>query len=160
MKPMRRMWSGLLATGVLLIVLRAAISTASTQPSAPGSKEGLTMNREQASAFARLALKGLSKEFPNKPADVLNSAADVQIPRSVHPAFYGCYDWHSSVHGHWMLVRLLRRVPDLPEAGLLRRVPPVDGIARVAELAARWDGHLNGLHRHREPGRECRVEQS
>src|SRR6516162_8335639 len=72
------------------------------------------------SAFARLALKGIRKEYPNKPADVLNAAAEVQNPKTIHPAFYGCFDWHSSVHGHWMLVRLLRTVPDLPEAKEIR----------------------------------------
>lgn len=74
------------------------------------------MTREQASAFARLALNGIRTEYPNKPADVLNGPADVRSPRAVHPAFYGSFDWHSSVHGHWMLVRVLRTFPDLPEA--------------------------------------------
>src|SRR5262245_50918955 len=82
--------------------------------------EVLKMSQEQASLFARLALKGLQKEYPNKPADVLNSEIDVQIPRALHPAFYGCFDWHSSVHGHWMLVPLLRLFPDLPEKGQIR----------------------------------------
>jgi hypothetical protein len=86
------------------------------------SREVFTMQREQASSFARLALKGIQKEYPNKPADVLNSAADVKNPRAVHPAFYGCFDWHSAVHGHWMLVRLLRLFPDLPEAKQIRAV--------------------------------------
>ena len=80
------------------------------------------MTREQASSFARLALKGLSKEYPNKPADILNGDQDVRRPRSVHPAFYGCFDWHSSVHGHWMLVRVLRLFPNLPEKQQIRTV--------------------------------------
>jgi hypothetical protein len=70
--------------------------------------------------FARLALAGIAKEYPNKPADVLEGDGDVRRPRSVHPAFYGCYDWHSAVHGHWMLVRLLRTVPGLPIEGEIR----------------------------------------
>lgn len=78
------------------------------------------MTPEQASAFARLALKGLQKEYPNKPADVLTSEKDIKSPRAMHPAFYGCYDWHSSVHGHWMLIRLLRLYPDLPEKKQIR----------------------------------------
>jgi hypothetical protein len=78
------------------------------------------MTPKQASAFARLALNGLRKEYPNKPGDVLNVPDDVKSPRAVHPAFYGCFDWHSSVHGHWMLVRLLRLFPDLPEAKEIR----------------------------------------
>lgn len=80
------------------------------------------MNKEQASAFARLALKALQKEYPNKPAHVLNSEKDVQSPKAIHPAFYGSFDWHSAVHGHWMLVRLLRQFPELPEGKQIRAV--------------------------------------
>ena len=82
--------------------------------------ESFKMTQAQASLFARLALKGIHKEYPNKPADVLNSAQDVKSPRAMHPAFYGCFDWHSSVHGHWMLVRLLRLFPELPEREQIR----------------------------------------
>jgi len=78
------------------------------------------LTQEQASVFAKLALKGIQKEYPNKPGDVLNAAADVVGPRSMHPAFYGSFDWHSAVHGHWMLVRLLRLFPDLPESSQIR----------------------------------------
>src|SRR6476469_3837885 len=80
------------------------------------------MTREQASAFAKLALKGIRREYPSKPEHVLSGAGDVKSPRALHPAFYGCYDWHSCVHGHWMLVRLLRTFPDLPEAAEIRSV--------------------------------------
>lgn len=78
------------------------------------------MTREQASAFARLALKGLGKEYPNKLDHVMAGPDDVRGPRELHPAFFGSYDWHSSVHGHWMLARLLRVMPDLPEAQEIR----------------------------------------
>ena len=80
----------------------------------------LTLTKQQASAFAKLALKGIDREYPNKPSTVLNSDSDVKSPRALHPAFYGSFDWHSSVHGHWMLVRLLRRFPDLPEKQQIR----------------------------------------
>jgi hypothetical protein len=79
-----------------------------------------TLTREQASGFARLALKGLGKEYPNKLDHVMAGPDDVKGPKALHPAFYGSYDWHSSVHGHWMLARLLRRFPDLPEAAEIR----------------------------------------
>jgi hypothetical protein len=75
----------------------------------------------QASHFASLALKCISREYPNKPEHVLNDDHDVQNPKALHPAFYGCYDWHSSVHGHWMLVRLLRMFPNLPEGAEVRK---------------------------------------
>ncbi|HKR58947.1 MAG TPA: DUF2891 domain-containing protein [Pyrinomonadaceae bacterium] len=79
-----------------------------------------TLTETQASHFARLALKCVTKEYPNKPEHVMNDGRDVQNPRDLHPAFYGCYDWHSSVHGHWMLVRLLRMFPNLPEGQQIR----------------------------------------
>ena len=78
------------------------------------------LSESQASHFARLALKCVTKEYPNKPDHVINDAADVRSPKAMHASFYGCYDWHSSVHGHWMLVRLLRLFPALPEAGEIR----------------------------------------
>jgi hypothetical protein len=87
------------------------------QPSSPTA----SLTQAQASHFAQLALKCITREFPNKPDHVLNDARDVQSPQAQHPAFYGCFDWHSSVHGHWMLVRLLRSFPDLPEAGDIRK---------------------------------------
>ncbi len=81
----------------------------------------LALSEKQASHFAALALKCVSREFPNKPEHVINDAADLKNPKLLHPAFYGCYDWHSSVHGHWMLVRLLRTFPGLPEAAQIRQ---------------------------------------
>ena len=82
----------------------------------------MKLTREQASSFAQLALKAIETEYPNKPEHVMNSEADIQGPRALHPAFYGSFDWHSSVHGHWMLVRLLRLFPDLPEQRQIRGV--------------------------------------
>jgi len=64
-----------------------------------------------AAKFAGLALDCVHREYPNKIAHVLNDAQDARTPSSLHPVFYGCFDWHSSVHGHWLLVRLLRTVP-------------------------------------------------
>jgi len=69
-----------------------------------------------ADRFASLALACVGKEYPNKISHVLNSDADVAPPRKLTPAFYGCYDWHSSVHGHWLLVRLAKTFPEAPFA--------------------------------------------
>lgn len=66
--------------------------------------------------FAKLALACVAKEYPNKLSHVLNDARDVKSPRALTPAFFGCYDWHSSVHGHWLLARLARTFPDAPFA--------------------------------------------
>ena len=69
--------------------------------------------------YAKLALAGVQREYPNQIAHVMTSDADAGTPRSLHPAFYGCFDWHSAVHGHWLLVRLLRSHPDAPWAAAL-----------------------------------------
>ena len=80
-----------------------------------------SLTQAEASHFAALALKCINRELPNKPEHVINSASDVQSPKSLHPAFYGCYDWHSSVHGHWMLVRILKTFETLPESKQIRK---------------------------------------
>jgi hypothetical protein len=78
------------------------------------------LDTAQAARFATLALAGLDREYPNKPNEVLRSAQDLQTPRGLHPAFWGHFDWHSSVHAHWMLVRLLRLYPQMPQAEAIR----------------------------------------
>src|SRR5262249_49108 len=98
------------------------------------------MNQEQASAFARQALKGITREYPNKPGHVLNNEADVKGPRALHPAFYGCFDWHSAVHSHWMLVRLLRRFPDFPERQQMRAALAAPLTARNLQAEADYFG--------------------
>jgi hypothetical protein len=70
---------------------------------------------------AELALACVHKEYPNKIAHVLNSDADVKAPHELTPAFYGCYDWHSSVHGHWLLARVARLYGDAPFAARRER---------------------------------------
>ncbi len=88
----------------------------------PPQAADLKLTREDASRFARLALNCVRKEFPNKPDHVIKDPADVRSPKAQHPAFYGCFDWHSCVHGHWLLVHLLKQFPDLPEARDIRTV--------------------------------------
>ena len=73
-----------------------------------------------ADRFAKMALDCVDREYPNKPEQVLDGPSDVKAPRAFHPAFYGCYDWHSSVHGHWMLARLLRATPGLASGARIR----------------------------------------
>jgi hypothetical protein len=98
----------------VLCVLSALLASAHQGPTAEifGAKAG--------ERFARLALACIEKEYPNKISHSLNSDADVLPPRKLTPAFYGCYDWHSSVHGHWLLVRLTRTFPDAPFAAPAR----------------------------------------
>jgi hypothetical protein len=78
-------------------------------------------DQAQAARFAKLALDCVHQEYPNKIAHSLNSDADVKPPRELTPSFYGCFDWHSSVHGHWLLVRLARLFPKAPFAEAARR---------------------------------------
>ena len=65
-----------------------------------------------AERFANLALDCIHREYPNKIAHVLQSDQDVKPPRELTPVFYGCFDWHSTVHMHWALIRLLRLTPN------------------------------------------------
>ena len=92
----------------------AAPKFATANPSSGG------FDATAADRFARLALACVGKEYPNKISHVLNGDADVAPPRKLTPAFCGCYDWHSSVHGHWLLVRLVRTFPEASFAGAAR----------------------------------------
>lgn len=73
-----------------------------------------------ASKFARIALGHVTREYPNKLDHVLNSDADALGPKALHPIFYGSFDWHSCVHGYWLLAALLRLEPTIPEAAEIR----------------------------------------
>ncbi len=75
----------------------------------PEARPGVVEDR-----FARLALSCVHQEYPNKISHVLGSDEDARTPRQLTPAFYGCFDWHSSVHGHWLLVRLLKMDSETP----------------------------------------------
>ncbi len=89
-------------------------------PLAAENTSAPTFDATAAERFGKLALACVDKEYPNKISHVLNSDADVAPPRKLTPAFCGCYDWHSSVHGHWLLVRLVRTFPDAPFAAIAR----------------------------------------
>jgi hypothetical protein len=87
--------------------------------------------------FAMLALDCVHRQYPNKIAHHLNSGADAKPPRELTPAFYGCYDWHSSVHGHWLLTRLARTDPGgayvaRARAALARSLTPENIAGEVA----------------------------
>ncbi len=106
---------------LLSIVFLPAYSQHQKQRLPDPSENFMTLDQAAASRFAQLALKGIQREFPNKLGHVMNDATEVKNPAALHPAFYGSFDWHSSVHGHWMLVRLLRQFPQLTEGTAIRR---------------------------------------
>jgi hypothetical protein len=79
-----------------------------------------TLTTEIAARFAAIALGHLTREYPNRLDHVLTGPQDIRSPRELHPIFFGSFDWHSSVHGHWLLARLYRRFPQLPQAASIR----------------------------------------
>jgi hypothetical protein len=72
-----------------------------------------------AARLAGIALGHVTQEWPAKLDHVLEGPADLLGPRALHPAFFGSFDWHSCVHAHWLLARILRRFPALPQAGAI-----------------------------------------
>ena len=95
-----------------------------------------------ADRFAQLALSCVHREYPNKISHVMQSDGDAQPPRLLTPAFYGCFDWHSSVHGHWLLARLARQFPDAKfaetaRAALSRSLTVANVTQEVAHLTAK-----------------------
>jgi len=122
---------------LLAVCLFLVVVVACAQPTALPA-----LDQARAASFAKLALDCIEREYPNKVSVELRSDADVGPPRQLTPAFYGCYDWHSSVHGHWLLARLLRRFPQADFA-------PAARAALARNLTA---GHLAGelafLRRH------------
>lgn len=94
-----------------------AVSTSSTDAVA-GSSIG-TSNNNYESVFSNLALQCIHQEFPNVVKHMMNNGDDVKAPSQLYPAFYGCLDWHSSVHGHWLLVRMLNTAQDTVDKDLI-----------------------------------------
>lgn len=102
------------------------------------------LNIAQARQLMTMPLQCINTEYPNKLNQVIGSDTDLKSPKVLHPAFYGCFDWHSSVHGHWSLVFLLKRFPDLPEADSIKQ-KLLDNISKENILAeiAYFEGEHN-----------------
>ncbi len=112
-----------------------------TDPAEPPAIREAALDPAMAARFVELALACVHKEYPNKIAHVLESDADVRAPRELTPAFHGCYDWHSAVHGHWLLARVARLLPDAGFAGparaaLARSLAPDNIAAEVDYISA------------------------
>lgn len=106
------------ATCLALVLLSIGWATAVAAPT--HGDRPVAMGPAAAQRFAALALKCLHAEYPNHISHTMDGDADARPPRVLNPAFYGCYDWHSAVHGHWLLVRLVRLFPDPPFAAIAR----------------------------------------
>ncbi len=102
-----------------LLVLTAA-PPAAVADATPAEQAAPAPDVALAERFAGLALSCVHREYPNKIAHVLASDADVRPPRELTPVFHGCYDWHSAVHGHWLLARLARLYPEASFAAAAR----------------------------------------
>jgi hypothetical protein len=129
----------LLACSIIVQFAVAAHGAAAPSSAAPRQPPTPTLDEAAAARFAQLALDCVHREYPNKIAHVLQSDADARPPRELTPAFYGCYDWHSSVHGHWLLVRLVRQFPQAAfapsaRAALAQSLTPANVAAEVAYL--------------------------
>ncbi len=138
---------------LLAIVLLWGCSTTNNQQTSdtgpadtlpPAPKMEIQLDKEQASQLSGLALGCIGKQYPNKLGQVLGDASDLGEPEALHPAFYGCFDWHSAVHGHWSLVRLLKRFPDLPNADEIRaRLDANLTAENIKKEAAFFEGKYN-----------------
>jgi hypothetical protein len=82
----------------------------------------ISLNKEQAENLAKLPIKCIQNPLPYKAGLVIAKKEDLAMPQEHHPAFYGCFDWHSSVHGHWSLVYLLKSFPDIRDADKIRKM--------------------------------------
>ena len=133
--------AGPLASLLLLALLGSVAAPAGAESvSEPQTAASLDLDAATAGRLAGLALACVHKEYPNKMAHVLQGDDDVAPPRELTPAFYGCYDWHSSVHGHWLLARLARLFPEAPfaseaRAALAESLTPEHVAGEVAYLA-------------------------
>ena len=86
----------------------------------PEPETSTVLTQDIAENLSELALNCIHKDYPNKPGHVLTADSDIQAPREYHPSFYGCFDWHSAVHGHWTLVRLLKSFPEMANEPVIR----------------------------------------
>ena len=123
----------LLALGVVLLVLRAGRRSTPSEPGAASAsarpstaavviadRPPIVLDAARASKLMRLSLDCVDRPYPYAPGAVLESESSLAPPRRLTPSFYGCFDWHSAVHGHWAMVRVLSRFPTLPEADAIR----------------------------------------
>ena len=127
-----------------IFLLTLGCNTKAPEPKKVSAEvERIEMNLDQANNLASLPLACVQKEYPNKTGHTLGSEEDLAGPQTLHPAFYGCFDWHSAVHGHWSMVKLLKTYPDLEEA---ERIRTVLGINLSKENIIKEVAYFEGKH--------------
>ena len=144
MQPATSVFSSLSSLVLAVFLLPSAAAGAPPAPAPAAAAATADPASGLHSRFAELALACTGREYPNKIGHVLSSDADVKPPRQLTPAFFGCFDWHSAVHGHWLLARLLRTTPaaaraawgDRALAALSRSLTPENLATEAAYLAA------------------------
>ncbi|MFN5417142.1 MAG: DUF2891 domain-containing protein [Flavobacteriia bacterium] len=97
---------------VILTLIALTFNSCQTEKEQKVTKD-YTFKTQEANRLAALPCKCLNQEYPNKLGQVLNDSNELLSPKTLHPVFYGCFDWHSAVHGHWLLVKLAKQFPDL-----------------------------------------------
>lgn len=107
---------------VFLAVLSGCQQQRNTATENEAKVDKLTLDSEMAALIFALPTHCLTIEYPNKMGQVLGSVQDLKGPKALRPIFYGCFDWHSSVHGYWSIVHLLRLHPDLDSDGKIRQI--------------------------------------
>ena len=99
--------------GYVKVFLLAVVVMSSQAIVSQGIDNSTSISVHQAANLMQLPLSCAETEYPNKLSQTLYSDDDLASPKALHPAFYGCFDWHSAVHGHWSMVRLLKAFPDI-----------------------------------------------
>jgi len=99
---------------ILVLILSAFQSGNKTEP--------LRLTRQEAVKLSVLPLQCIHQEYPNKLSQVITGDEDLKPPRELHPCFYGCFDWHSSVHGHWSLVKMVKAFPNMPGSDSIKQI--------------------------------------
>ena len=108
---------------LILFLLFFSVATLAQNPYLTNQNDQLRLTPAGASFLAKLPLHCIHTEYPNKTGHAIEAELDAKLtPKELHPAFYGCLDWHSSVHGHWMLVKLLKAFKNLPEEAQIRQI--------------------------------------
>ncbi|WP_010178235.1 DUF2891 domain-containing protein [Aquimarina agarilytica] len=127
----------------LFVLLSCNDTTKQEKPTVVKEVATAKLSLEQAERLAQLPMNCVNVEYPNKLNQTIGGVADLQSPKELHPSFYGCFDWHSSVHGHWSLVSLLKQFPQLKHAVKMKAML-LDNISK--ENIEKEVAYFNGKH--------------